>query len=170
MRVLLRLNPDERAECVTPDETATHAFNMVKSEYNDSASCDDAYLYDPGDDIESAAEEHDLIDGAVHPEEIIAIAQAWNQRLMDEFDRALAELQKSVPLGPNGKHDWLSQPQKIYDLKKAVVAIDGSFYDFAEDVLLVNEANYFTTVLTDEQLAAIIANPELYVCIEVHPK
>ena len=169
MRVLVKINPFDRAEANDPNEVAAGAFSSVQSQYEDEASLDDSYLYEP-DDPETFADELCLVDGLTDPERIKEIARGWNKRIQDEFDRCVTAIHHA-PQDLDGTVMYLqAAPSTIYDMKKAAMALDNSFYDFAENLLLVVREGYFTTILKDEDLADIEAHPENYVKIDVSAK
>lgn len=101
----------------------------------------------------------------------IDMASGWNRRVQKDFDTAVKSLAGQLKPLPDGTYPWLDgSSTAIYELKKAAMALDGQFYDFANHALLVNQAQYFTTVLTSVELSDILQNPEHYAAIEVSPK
>lgn len=169
MRILLRIPDHELPEGEgSRDETARTLFRIVADEYQDEASCSDAYLHQPDSD-KGLAEELDLICGVDHPYKIRDIARSWNSDVLKEFDRSIKALMDKAPTGADGVRDWFAAGSTlIYDVKKAAMALDSDFYDFAEDALLVRR--YFTTVLTELELKDILDHPENYAVITVSPK
>lgn len=175
MILLIKLLPKERPDNAAPDELARILFDIAKNVYNDTASNSEAYLRQPHPDADFAAELR-LLDGADNPNYVKNIANAWNQQIAMDFERALNAAETNVQCAPdpikNGaRRQWLTCPApKIYDLKKAVLALDGVFYEYADKALLVNPNGGFTTLLTDDQIKDINTNPQNYAVIEVFPK
>ena len=169
MKILMKVDPDIRPEdSEDRDELAMTLFRSVKDVYNEDAGDKEAYLVEPEE--EGASEELDLVDGATDPGNIIKMAENWNRNVAKDFEMALVSAISKAG-DTTGFMKWLNVPsQTVYTLKKAVMALDGDFYEFAETALLVNEHNYFTTRLEDAQLADIKANPGGYASITVYPK
>lgn len=152
------------------DDAAEILFNTVKDQYNEQADCSDAYLHEYGD-VSGLAENLGLVLGARDPDTIRDTAENWNKRVQKDFDNAVKTLARSLRPLPDGTYPWLDgSSTEIYALKKAAMALDGQFYDFADYALLVNQAQYFTTVLTSIELTDILRNPGQYAIIEVSPK
>ena len=169
MRVLVKIHPIDRAETDNPNEVAAMAFSSVSSQYETEASISDSYLYKP-DDPDNFAEEVNLVDGTTNPDEIKSIAKSWNDHIQDNFDKCLRAMSAS-PQDLDGTVQYLmAAHDTIYEMKKAAIALDNSFYDFAEDLLLIVPEGYFTTIIPPNQMAEIEANPENYVKIDVTAK
>lgn len=160
MKVLIRL---ERFGCgldgETLEEKARTLFETVRNIYNNCANDDEAYLID---------EFSDCVFGEHEPERVIGEASAWNQRIREDFRRALAQLyaERSKNAGVLPLDNQIT-----YELKKAAMALDNDFYSFAELATCLGEKqDYFNSVIKGEELAAIQQNPENYALIEVWPK
>lgn len=172
MKILLRI-PEEALPL--PDcenfsrQAAAVLFNTVSEQYNEQVHDPDVYLYDYGDrsDMDKAL---NMIYGPDSPDKIKETAASWNQEIMDEFSRALKALADATPKTEAGALDWLRAPSPvIYDMKKAAMALDGDFYEYARQALLISKKGYFTTFLTDAQLEHILTHPEEYAVINVIP-
>lgn len=166
MRILMRFTSEDRQ--ATKYDNTVAAFLKAKSAFVDDATVADSYLVEPPnyDDHADVIEFIGLIDGAEYPDAIKAIAQYWNSDITANFENKLANLTAKA-----GKaKDWLNHPTEVYQLRVAAMALDDTFYDFAEQALLVNEYGHFTTVLKDAEKEHILAHPEEYVRIEVHAK
>ena len=170
MRILMKIDPFDRSGSNSPDEMAACTFSKAESQFNEEASLDDSYLYRP-DEPDGFAEELNFVDGQSNPDEIRKIARTWNDGIQRDFDEAVEVMRAQTPKAPDGTHLWLQAPSSVrYDMKKAAMALDNSFYDFAKDLLLVVNGGYFTTILSADQLADIEAHPENYVKIDVYAK
>lgn len=163
MKILMRLDPDLRSD--DPADDVLTAFGIAKSALDDSRTVGDSYLMEPPYS-ETAAEFLQFTDGAENPSEILDTARKWNADVIAGFERTLSALVSAA--GKN--HDWLSCPNQLYELRKAVTALDNTFYDFADTALLVDPAGGFTGILKDEQLLDIEENTENYVQITVYVK
>ena len=167
MFVLMRLR--DRTPGLSPDEAYLEFFDAFKSAYEDDAADGEAYLSDPSEDPSAAAA--NFVDGALAPDEIRETASRWNGTVESTFDACLGQLRAQAPLNPDGSVHWLGAPSPaIYSFRKAAVALDGQFYDFADRILLVNEHRYPTAVFTERELAHAMACPEEYAMFDVWPK
>lgn len=135
-------------------------FKTVNEAYNESTDDPDTYLHQPesDDDIE-------CVFGADDPERIVSTALRWNERIRDNFVWALRELE--ARRAKNGG-EYPIDNAVTYQLKKAAMALDNHFYDFADYAVLID--NYLEVTLTEEMIEAIKAEPEYYAIIEVWPK
>lgn len=169
MKILMRILEEERPMFDDSCELASILFDIASDAYDECAGDSEAYLTDPDYSL-PMDKATSLLDGKADPEGIVKLARGWNEGLAADFQRILSEAEKAQTSG-TGAQRWLSVPsQTMYALKKAVRALDGDFYTFAENALLVNEHRYFTTRLTDEELSDIEKNPGNYAVIEVYPK
>ena len=173
MLLLIKTHP-QKTDPANRDNVARFLFEQVRDTYDETSSCGDAYLADP-DDSDGFAKGIGFIDGAETPNVIIDMARNWNRDIEKRFQQALETVNAHVTENPTPNilhyRPWLTCPRPyIYELKKAAMALDNSFYDFAERALLIDDHNIFTTVLKPEELADIEANPQNYVSITVEPK
>ena len=148
---------DENKRC----ELVREIFHMTRMIYDESANVSDAYLYD--DDVG----ENDCVFGFYEPKKMIHIAERWNSKITNDFDYAVrAVLHRKEESGAYPTDDLLT-----YALKKAAMALDNSFYAFADYATATKpEQYYFKTLLSDEDIVAIRECPEDFVCIEVEAK
>lgn len=169
MLVLMK-KPENMGGAGSPDARAMACFNRFEAAYLGYAHDKEAYLYRP-DGSQSQEDELAFVDGAEDPARIRDMASAWNGYVENAFQTALDALAACAPKGDGGHACWLgAAPNAIYEMKKAAIALDGQAYDFAERMLLVNGHGYPTAVLQKDQLEHILAHPEDYASIEVHPK
>lgn len=171
--MLILLKHDDEIDSIDPKDIearARAAFDLIQDTYGCQAGDSEAYVYRP-DDTDSFAEEIEYADGSAEPDKIRDAASNWNRTIQDQFDQALIRAEGEVKIGPDHRRQWLGIPSScIYDLKKAAMALDNSFYDFAEHALLVNGKNFFTTILSERELADVMAHPERYSLIDVTVK
>ena len=144
----------------------------VDDAYDAAISDDDIVLSRIGPTLESrAAELLDFHDGAVEPERIVSLAEDWNKCIEKRLDAVLARMQAAAGPRHDGTRAWLDcPPSDIYALKKAAMALDGDFYDFADSALLMKDRNHLSVLLKDVELSDVMARPEDYAVIEVTPK
>lgn len=169
MLILLKLDPETREDCKTPDELAQKAFQMIDYNYNEDCGIPDAYLYRP-DKADDLVDCLNFIDGADKPDMIRKIAEKWNYQIALDFQAAL---QAFMPSGrmPEDPEAWLNaSTTDLYALKKAVLALGNDFYAYADKALFIEDSQYFTTRITDANLKHIQDNPKDYACITVYPK
>lgn len=167
MRILMKVHEHIRDQNSTPDTLALALFQTAKMVYNDDCPDPEAYLHQPDNDA-PYAQELELLDGAVNPEGLTNLARSWNNDIANTMEKALATILATQVC--DGPARWLAAPpNQVYDLKTAVMALDGDFYAFADQALLVNEAG-FTTMLKALELNYIIQHPEQYAAITVWPK
>ena len=157
MKILIRLDDREWA-AMSQDEKQEELFSQVETVYEWSADDDEAYLCD------SIGE---CVFGMDNPEELCQIARGWNANIIEDFDLALRELLKDRA----EKGAYRLDTQITYELKKATMALDNSFYSFAEYATCLGEnQNYLKTIITESELADVQQNPSAYALIEVYPK
>ena len=152
MNILIELYPAGQPEEVS-EETV---FTRVRDQYYEEVSTPDAYLKDC----------YDVTFGKADPSVIVQLAQGWNKTILTDFLEAQANYMKV--LGADGIKSF--DTPASYALKCAVAAIDNSFYDFAEYATYALDTPYFTTVMTDELLTAVVNEPERFALIDVTPK
>lgn len=168
MLFLMKIPKGTRKDGQTADELAQALFRIASCQYNEDCSDSEAYLWEPTDTYD-IAKELSLLDGKKDPEVLKTVAKGWNNSLARSFDAALAAILTAAQ-SLEGPDRWLAASStQMYDMKKAAMALDNDFYAFAEYALLVND-KYITTRLQDKELAAILASPEDYAAITVHPK
>lgn len=168
MLLLMKVPKSVRKDGQTADKLAQALFRIASYHYNEDCSDSEAYLWEPPDSYEMA-KELSLLDGKTDPEALKTVAKDWNNSLARNFDTALAAILTATQ-SSEGPDRWLAASStQIYDMKKAAMALDNDFYAFAEYALLVND-KYITTRLQDKELDAILAEPEDYAIITVHPK
>lgn len=170
MHILLRMTEDVPS-LLKPNDVALWAFSRISDQYNEQASDKEAYLTYNDTDLAAAA--LDLVDGRVKPEAIRETANKWNARIDADFADAMARLIVDAPAAVDGQPVQYTKTENrntIYNMKKAAMALDDSFYCFGEYALLVNKYGYFTTVLQPDQWEDILAHPEMYLTLEVYTK
>ena len=150
--ILIELNPAGQPEEVS----AETVFTRVRDQYYEEVSTPDAYLKDC----------YNVTFGKTDPSSIIQLAQGWNNMLLKDFLEAQANYMKV--LGTDGVKSF--DTPASYALKCAVAAIDNSFYEFSDCAIYTQDTPYFTTVMTDELLTAVLSEPERFALIEVTPK
>lgn len=169
MFVLMKLMPNERPHNDDVNETAAAAFDKFCEVYEDQVRDPEVYLHRPDGMSGGIAEEISFRDGKTEADFIRVMAKNWNKTLADTFDKAFSVLEKTVPTNEDGARDWLKcDIYKIYDMKRAAMALDGQLYDFADYALLVR--NHITTKLEPAELEDIMNHPENYVFIDAQPK
>lgn len=167
MRVLMKIPDSILTRNLPAAKLARELFSIVSYHYNEECGDSEAYLQVPAND-ENLAEDMALLNGRYDPDKITAMAKEWNNQLAEDFERVLA--QALATQACPGSARWLTIPSpQIYELKKAIMALDNDFYAFAEQALLVN-SKYITTRLQAEELNDILAHPDSYATITVHPK
>lgn len=170
MKILAKL-PDDAipAEAAnTPSLLNDSIFPTLKMCYEAQAECSDAYL-----DIKQV-QASAVIFGFESPEDIRKVAWGWNFRIGTE----LADAIKSIVLAsaPSGRLECFSSSAlqldtpMSYRLKKAAIAADNSWFDFADYMtLLPNDVGAFDfhPLLSDASCKLIMDNPEEYFLLEV---
>lgn len=144
-------------------ELTQHVFKYVRNLYENSISdCSDAYLADP-----ISFDNVSCVFGFESPIAIVELAKKWNAQIVENFEVAvkkLEEIKKSTGSYP------IDSPE-TYEMKKAAMALDNSFYDFADTASGVNRwRSSFSALLSDEDMRAIEQNPSIFALIEVYPK
>ena len=172
-RMLILLKKNESVLPTDPPASvAAWAFQQAEAQYGRQSADREAYIVSDFQEtpIEKALS---LVDGRTDPEKIKAMAAGWNTEIDVAFADALAALVATAPDADAMGRIHYSETEdrsKIYDLKKAVLALDGCFYCFAERALLVGDERCFTTLLRPEELERILDRPEDYASIEVYAK
>lgn len=159
MKVFVNLAPLAlNLDIMTRNEVVLEVFNAVSEVYNDCCGISDAYL--------QSMEPHEIqcIFGRETPKTIVQEAEKWNDRLRTNVLAAMSDVVTLVEPIP------LDTPA-TYELKKAAIALDNSFYAFADyATLLSNDHACLTAIVRDEHLQTIREHPENYAIIEVYPK
>lgn len=165
MRVFVNILPLGLDLVTTPREELTKSvFDAVRSVYDTCCGVPDAYL----------KEEHPLEIQCVFgndeadPQMIQAEAANWNLRLRADFEKALTAVKDYAG---NGYRGMPLCNMQTYFLKKAAMALDNTFYAFADYATLLDSGHTcLRAVISEEDLARIIEHPENYAIIEVYPK
>lgn len=167
MKVLIKA-ADSRVSGESANDLAISLFNRINENYLDQSGDNEAYLLNPEGKSDSAAEDMFLIDGMEKPEEIVKEAAGWNKTLEDAFSKALEAVRADVKNTPGA---WLNANYvKIYQLKKAAMALDDDFYEFAESAVLIDDHVGLKCRITEEELNDIKAHPDDYAIVHVWPK
>lgn len=172
MQVIMKICPtgqtreyDRRYNAI---QVAKDAFEQFCSAFDDTANDPEVYLRRP-DEGEAMLEDISFRDGLMEPDFIRDRASGWNAQIQQDFNTALNDLVADVKTDENGVKNWLGcESYKIYNLKCAAMALDGSRYDFGEYALLIK--SYITVILEDVELREIMEHPEKFVYMDVTPK
>lgn len=150
----------------------------LRSEIEDKLDVSDAYILEFSD-----LDAKDYLVGRFEPERLLMEVRSWNQRIIaafaqtadviDQRVRASGLTWREAIIRNNEFHVLKLNSNETYELWKCAGAIDGhfaTFYDYM--VYLPNECGYpyARTLLKDEELAAIEANPEGYAIMSVYIK
>lgn len=141
------------------DETTEEILSTLNFALEDQGLSDNYY-------IQALDAESSFIFGATKPQQVIEIAQAWNDHIREAFAAAVKEYTSSADSQKNLSLD----NDATYKLRLAAEALDnhwvpnGSFGTF-----LPNEVGfpYFSVVLADKVVEDVKANPELYAVIDL---
>ena len=162
MEILIRL---DRFDMFPP--TGTHQkrsealFSTVEDIYYSCCSDSEAYLRD-------GIHDEDFVFGDEQPQTIIQRAESWNARLQEDARQALEKLEQ-VRLSNGGLYPMDSLD--TYDARKALLALDNRFYDYAEYATCLGEdQDSFETIIREDELQDIQAHPERYALVEIYPK
>lgn len=164
MQILLKIGDGLAPDGRPSDERALAAFARVKAEYNETVDDPAAYLHESDDESQMLGLMNP-IDGRDDPGWLVRIAENWNAGIQKAYTDAVRALQDAAPEG-----NYLAHPDKVYPVKKAAMALDGEFYMFADNALLVNGHSGFTVLMRDDDMARIRACPGDYLIISVFPK
>lgn len=150
----------------------------LRSEIEDRLDVSDAYILEFSD-----MDAEDYLVGRFEPEQLLMEVRNWNQRIITAFAQAIDVIDQRVcdcgltwreAIIRNSEFHVLKlNSNETYELRKCVSAIDGhfmTFYDYM--VYLPNDCGfpYARTLLKDEELAAIEANPERYAIMSIYIK
>ena len=162
MEILIRL---DRFDSLPP--TGTHRkrsealFKDVEEIYNDCSADSESYLRD-------GIHDEDFVFGDEQPQAIIQRAESWNARLQEDARQALEKLEQ-VRRSNGGEYPMDSLD--IYYARKALMALDNRFYDYAEYATCLGEdQDSFETIIREDELQDIQAHPERYALVEIYPK
>ena len=151
------------------EEKVKSLASVLQAEYNDAANDSEAYLATDYIDYEEA------LLGSEEPLGLLKVVHNWNLHIQKTLHSALTDIIRRY-----GSIEKLN-PENItlddsltYDLKKAAMAADNSFYDFAEAAVYIpagaSNALYFRTVLTPYDISRIKAAPQEYALIDIPAK
>lgn len=150
-----------------PRGVCSRLHKIAKDDIEDQLSDPEAYVPEmyPEDDPE-------CILGAIDPERLQEAAMKWNSDIRDNLLQAIGTyiLAEGSRVATPAE---LLDTAATYGLKKAAIAADNSFFDFAEHfVNLPNENGfpYLRTQIGQRDLAKIMATPERYAIVPVYVK
>lgn len=163
--------------CKTPDYlkdepndlVLNKTLSMLYDEYCEYTDDSEAYL------VTDYVSLDDVIFGKDQPEQLKKIAKHWNDDIYSELIAAL----KSFITSSGGTLDALtpiainSDSWELYRLKKAVIAANNDWHDFADKMTYICTQNgnaFFNPLLTEENLNDILMHPEEYIVVEVPVK
>lgn len=153
---------DPRAVCL-------RLLDIAKGDVEDELSCPDAYVpdMDAGDLLD------DCIFGAVEPDRLKAAVSVWDDAIRQELLQAIEKFLKPAKDAGVSQDAFPLDTSVTYALKKASIAADNCFYDFAERIVDLPNENGFTylrAVIGRESLEQIMAAPERYAIIPIYVK
>lgn len=168
--ILLKIPQDEfSVEDVRQDPHAvcSRLHASAKADIEEELSDPEAYVPDlyPEDDT-------NCILGAIEPERLRDAVMKWNSNIRDDLLRAISEYILAEGSGPSAPTELLDTTV-TYGLKKAAIAADNSFYDFAEHFVNLPNENGFTFLraqIDRRDMEEIMAAPENYAIIPVYVK
>ncbi|MEG0598030.1 MAG: hypothetical protein RR502_08300 [Oscillospiraceae bacterium] len=171
-KILLEIPPDEfTAEEIRqkPETVWAYLHQTAKADVEDNLYDDEAYV--PDSDFFS---QNDCIFGAITPEMLKEAVLGWNHNIQKELMQAITNyLNDMLQKGMESKNILLIDTAATYELKKTALAADNSFYDFSERFVdLPNEHGftYLRSVIDQQSLEAILAEPERYAIIPIWVK
>lgn len=168
--ILLKIPQDEfTVEDVRKDPRAVcsclHA--SAKADIEEELSDSEAYVPEM-----YAEDESECILGAIEPERLQEAVMKWNSNIRDDLLRAISEYILAEGSGPSAPTELLNTTV-TYGLKKAAIAADNSFYDFAERFVNLPNENGFTFLraqIERRDVEEIMAAPENYAIIPIYVK
>jgi hypothetical protein len=116
-------------------------------------------------------EESDVIFGKDHPEQLTAAVEKWNENIVATLVNELKSFIQANPEWDKG-HIKL-ESRATYGLKKAAIAADDGWYDFADQAVFLENMfgfPYFRQILDDKQIQHIVRNPGDYIIVDVPVK
>lgn len=129
-------------------------------------------MTDPEAYVPDADDYDDCIIGAIEPERLKKAVIKWNpsigQALLRAIEKFLDTRNKDY-----GQVALQLDTETTYELKKAAIAADNNFFDYADHFVALPNENGFTylqTVIQDRDFAKIMAAPEKYAIIEIQVK
>ena len=171
-KVLLEIPQEEfSVEEVRADPRAVclRLFEIAKGDVEDELSCPDAYV----PDMDACDLLEDCILGAVEPDRLRAAVSGWDNAIRQELLQAIEKFfTPAKGIGVSQDAAPLDTPV-TYALKKASIAADNCFYDFAERIVDLPNENGFTylrALIGREPLDQIMAAPERYAIIPIYVK
>lgn len=157
MELLLKVDGLNLPE-LNEDDARNALFALAKHEYYNASTIEDAYISD------ATIDDAEINFGFKEPDTIIGRVHDWNSDIQHSFELALNKFQREHLETGKFPLDNLA----TYELRKAAMAIDDAFYDYAE--CAHNLDGTLTVILTEQHLADIQAHPENYAIIDVYPK
>lgn len=165
------------SEYLADDDFTTEALasllSEIKSAFNDATHDPEAYITTDATDL------RDSILGINSPDAIRSAALRWNEDIaLTLIQTAKAFTQennpaKSTDLNALEAHRLTLNTPLTYDMRKAVLAADNEWYQFSEVAAYLPNSfgySYFHTLLSADDLSAILMKPEDYVILEVSVK
>lgn len=167
MEILMKIPDDLVEPGMTREHIAMRLHAHVSDVYDTTFEDSTMFLRTPDDPCDKSCR---LILGTESPKTVITRAKCWNPILNARWASALAEWKKEAVYVPGKGKDWLkANAVLIYQAKKALMALDNDLAYNADFAVLVNDYDYFTCTLTDEELDAVVAHPEQYAILTVWP-
>lgn len=151
-----------------PQSACQRLYAIAKAEIEDGLTDQEAYVPEM-----YCTYDEDFIIGALTPEALKAAAIAWNPTIRQDLLTAIAQFMESALQDDSIKRDFALDTAATYGLKKAALAADNCFFDFADHIVnLPNEQgySYLRTILHENELARILAAPERYAIIPIWVK
>ena len=152
MTVLVELYPTGEPEEIS----AESVFSRVRNQYFEEVHSPDAYLKDS----------FEVTFGKDEPQRVIDTVRGWNPDILEDFKRAIDVFQKLM----EEKGTEAFDTPESYAVKCTALEIDNSFYDYAEKAVYALADGYFTVVISDVILGAVVKEPERFALIEVWAK
>lgn len=146
-------------------EVLDNLLTALKFAFDEQADSREAYI------STDCAEDMDALFGRDEPFLLTVEAQGWNKAIQTEFARSLKNFIEKNPDWEKG--EITLDNSDTYTLKKTAIAVDNSWYDYAERMTYLDNEfsfDYFQPALTDEQLKKIADNPEDYVIVDITVK
>ena len=165
--ILLRIPQDEfTPEDVRKDPRTVWSSLHAKCKADIEEELSDPEAYVPEMYVE---DEPNCILGAIEPERLQEAVMTWNEAIRNDLLQAIGEYILSEGSDPSERLDTAA----TYSLKKAAIAADNCFFDFAERIVgLPNEKGfrYLHSLIDSRELAEIMAAPENYAIIPIYVK
>ena len=163
MKILIKVKPETRSQAATDNELYDVLVKQAEAAYQTETDDSCAYFRETVEDSPFIS----LIDGAKNPDDIIAEAENWNERIAECFNTALQAIMPKEDT-ESILQQWLNTAQvKFDDLERTAMSLNNKIHRYAERTLFINDD--MTTRLEDSELQDIKANPQNYAIIEVTP-